>query len=238
MGVVTLRLVFAAGILLLLWRPRVKREALGVVVAYGLVLASMNLLIYLAIARIPLGVAVTIEFLGPLAVALVGSRRVLDVVWALMAAAGVVLLARAGGDVDIVGVLLAAGAGVCWAGYILLSHRMGSRTSGGGGLALGMAIGAVVAVPFGVADAGSALLSPTVLLAGLAVALLSSVIPYSLELQALRRIPPRVFGVLMSIEPAVAAIAGMVVLNELLHPVQWVAVCLVVAASVGVTRAG
>lgn len=235
-GVVALRLLFAALILLLIWRPRVKREAIGVVVAYGVVLAAMNLLFYLSLARIPLGVAVTIEFLGPLSVALLGSRRLLDVVWAVMAAGGVVLLARSGGDVDLVGVLLAAGAGACWAGYILLSHRLGSRTSGGSGLAAAMVIAAVIAVPFGVAEAGSALLSPAVLLAGLAVALLSSVIPYSLELDALRKIPPRVFGVLMSMEPAVAAVAGLAVLGELLAPAQWVAVCLVVAASAGATR--
>ncbi|MGW5054507.1 EamA family transporter [Actinokineospora sp. NPDC004072] len=236
MGIVALRLVFAAAVLVLIWRPRVWREAWGTVVSYGVVLATMNLLFYLAIARIPLGIAVTIEFLGPLAVALVGSRKVLDVLWALMAAAGVVLLARAGGDVDLIGVALAAGAGACWAGYILLSHRLGSRTTGGGGLALGMVVAAAVAVPAGVADAGGALLQPSVLIAGLAVALLSSVIPYSLELQALRKIPPRVFGVLMSLEPAVAAVTGLLVLHELLHPAQWVAICLVVAASVGVTR--
>lgn len=237
-GVVALRLFFAAVILVLIWRPRVRvdKATLGVVVAYGVVLASMNLLFYLSLARIPLGVAVTVEFLGPLSLALLGSRRVLDVLWALMAAGGVVLLARATTDADLVGLLLAAGAGACWAGYILLSAKLGSRTSGGAGLALAMVVAAAVAVPVGVADSGTALLSPVVLLAGLAVALMSSVIPYSLELEALRKIPPRVFGVLMSMEPAVAALAGLVVLGELLHPVQWVAVCLVVAASVGATR--
>ena len=237
-GVVALRLLFAALILLLIWRPRIKRETLGVVVAYGVVLAAMNLLFYLSLARIPLGVAVTIEFLGPLAVALLGSRRALDVLWALMAGGGVVLLARSGGDLDVVGVLLAAGAGACWAAYILVSHRLGSRTTDGTGLAVAMVIAAVIAVPFGVAESGTALLTPTVLVAGLAVALMSSVIPYSLELEALRKIPPRVFGVLMSMEPAVAALAGLALLGELLAPVQWVAICLVVAASVGVTRFG
>ncbi|MFC7613911.1 DMT family transporter [Actinokineospora soli] len=132
--------------------------------------------------------------------------------------------------------LLAAGAGALWAAYILLSHRLGSRTSDGTGLALAMVIAAAVAVPFGAVDAGAALLTPTVLVAGLAVALMSSVIPYSLELEALRKIPPRVFGVLMSMEPAVAALAGLALLGEALAPVQWVAICLVVAASVGVTR--
>ncbi len=237
-GVVALRLVFCALILLLIWRPTIKRETLGVVVVYGAVLGTMNLLFYLSLARIPLGVAVTIEFLGPLAVALLGSRRPRDVLWALMAAGGVVLLARGGGDIDLVGVLLALGAGVCWAGYILAGHKLGSRTTDGTGLALGMVVAAALVVPFGVVDAGTALLSPTVLLAGLAVALLSSVIPYSLELEALRKIPPRVVGVLMSLEPAVAALAGLALLGELLAPVQWVAICLVVAASAGATRYG
>lgn len=237
-GVVTMRLVFAAIILLLLWRPslRLGREALPVILGYGVVLAAMNMLFYLSLDRIPLGVAVTVEFLGPLAVALLGSRRWLDGLWALMAAAGVVLLARGGGDVSLVGVLFALGAGACWAGYILLGAALGNRTGGGSGLALAMAVGGLVALPIGVVDAGAALLSPTVLVAGLAVALLSSVIPYSLELEALRRIPPRVFGVLMSLEPAMAALAGLIVLREGLHPTQWVAICCVVAASVGATR--
>lgn len=238
-GVVTLRLVFAALVLVLLWwRPsvRVDRRTLLVVLAYGGVFAAMNMFFYASLERIPLGVAVTVEFLGPLAVALIGSRRWLDVLWALLAAGGVVMLALTGWEISLIGMLLAMAAGACWAAYILLSATVGSRTSGGSGLALALVVAGLVAAPFGIADAGTALLSPTVLFVGLGVALMSSVIPYSLELEALRRIPPRVFGVLMSLEPAVASLAGLVVLGEALRPTQWVAICCVVAASVGSTH--
>lgn len=194
-GVVALRLLFAAAVLLVVWRPslRMDRRTLAVVVGYGLVLAGMNMSIYQAFERIPLGVAVTIEFLGPLAVALFGSRRKLDVLWALLAGAGVLLLSRADGGLDWVGVGFALLAAALWASYILVSAKLGSQTSGGSGLALGMAVGALVAVPFGVADAGSVLLDPAVLAVGLLVALMSSVVPYTLELEALRRIPPARF---------------------------------------------
>ncbi|WP_433873638.1 EamA family transporter [Saccharopolyspora sp. CA-218241] len=237
-GVVALRLVFAAVILLLVWRPslRLDRRTWAVVAGYGAVLSGMNICIYQAFERIPLGAAVTIEFLGPLAVAVFGSRRKLDLVWAALAAAGVLLLSRVEGGLDPVGVGFALAAGAMWAAYILMGAKLGSRTSGGTGLALGMAFGAVVAAPFGVAEAGTALLDPTVLVAGLVVALMSSVVPYSLELEALRRMPPRVFGVLMSLEPAVAALAGLLVLGELLTGWQWAAVCCVVLASMGSTR--
>ncbi|MGH3859379.1 EamA family transporter [Actinokineospora sp.] len=237
-GVVTLRLFFAAAVLLLIWRPslRVAKQDLPVIIGYGVVLAAMNLLFYLSLARIPLGIAVTVEFLGPLSVALLGSRRWLDALWALLAAAGVAMLAQTLGGADVIGLLLALAAGACWAAYILLSARLGSQSDDGKGLALAMACAGLIAAPVGIVDAGTALLSPTVLLAGLGVALMSSVIPYSLELEALRSIPPRVFGVLMSLEPAVAAAAGLVVLHEALTPNQWVAICCVVAASAGAIR--
>ncbi len=237
-GVVTLRLVFAAAILLVAWRPslRMTRQAWLAVVLFGVVFGVMNVAFYEAIARIPLGVAVTIEFLGPLAVALAGSRRWLDGLWALLAAGGVVLLTDGGGHVEWTGVLFALAAAACWASYIMLSARVGAQTSGGGGLAIAMAIGGIIVTPLGIATAGTELLNPVALAAGFGVALLSSVVPYSVELEALRRIPPRVFGVLMSLEPAVAALCGLVVLSQTLHPVQWVAVCLVVGASVGATR--
>jgi inner membrane transporter RhtA len=237
-GTVTLRLLFAAAVLLVIWRPtlRLDRRALPVVLAYGLVLGVMNLCFYQAIDRIPLGIAVTVEFLGPLAVALGGSRRLLDGLWALMAAGGVVLLTEARGELSTVGLLFALAAGTCWGIYILLTAALGSRTTDGQGLALAMSVGAVVVLPVGVVESGSALLDPRILAIALAVALLSSVVPYSLELEALRSIPPRVFGVLMSMEPAVAALAGLLVLGEALHALQWVAVGLVVAASVGATR--
>ncbi|MEW2516332.1 EamA family transporter [Streptomyces sp. NPDC046870] len=237
-GTVALRLFFAAAVLVALWRPspRMRRRAWTVVLGYGVVLGLMNLCFYLSLARIPLGIAVTTEFLGPLVVALAGARRWLDAFWALLAAGGVVLLMEGRGDLDLVGFLFALAAGTCWGLYILLGAALGRHTTQGDGLALGMAVAALVAVPFGVADSGTALLQPWILLAGLGVALLSSVIPYSLDLEALRRIPPRVFGILMSLEPAMAALVGLVVLRESLHWSQWLAVLCVVAASAGATR--
>ncbi|MFJ9822905.1 EamA family transporter [Streptomyces sp. NPDC101160] len=234
-GTVALRLLFAAAVLLLVWRPslRVNRRAGAVVLGYGVTLGLMNLCFYLALSRIPLGIAVTVEFLGPLAVALAGSRRWLDAFWTLLAACGVVLLTEGRGDLDLAGLLFALAAGACWGVYILVGAALGRHTSEGNGLALGMAVAALVAVPFGVAESGAALIRPWVLVAGLGVALLSSVIPYSLDLEALRRIPPRVFGILMSLEPAMAALIGLVVLQESLRWTQWVAVLCVVAASAG-----
>lgn len=237
-GTVALRLFFAAIVLMLLWRPSpcMDRRTWAVVLSYGLILCLMNLCFYLALARIPLGIAVTIEFLGPLAVALFGSRRWLDIVWVMLAAVGVVLIMKGGGDLDLVGFLFALAAGTCWGLYILVSAALGRHTTQGNGLALGMAVAALVAVPFGVAESGAALIQPWVLVTGFGVALLSSVIPYSLDLEALRKIPPRVFGILMSLEPAVAALIGLIVLHEALHWSQWVAVLCVVIASAGATR--
>ena len=237
-GTVALRLFFAAAVLMLLWRPslRINRRTWTVVLSYGVILGLMNLCFYLGLARIPLGIAVTIEFLGPLAVALAGSRRWLDAFWAVLAAGGVVLLMEGGGDLDPVGVLFALAAGACWGLYILVGAALGRHTTAGNGLALGMAVAALVAVPFGVADSGTALIQPWVLVAGFGVALLSSVIPYTLDLEALRRMPPRVFGILMSLEPAMAALIGLIVLQEVLRASQWVAVLCVVAASAGATR--
>ena len=237
-GTVALRLFFAAAILMLLWRPspRMSRRAWTVVVAYGLTLGLMNLCFYLALDRLPLGIAVTVEFLGPLTVALIGSRRWLDAVWAVLAAAGVVLLMGGGGDVNLVGLLFALAAAACWGLYIVVSAALGRHSTEGNGLALGMIVAALVAVPIGVADSGTALVQPWILVAGLGLGLLSSVIPYSLDLEALRKMPPRVFGILMSLEPAMAALVGLVVLQELLHWSQWIAVLCVVVASVGATR--
>ena len=238
-GSVALRIFFAAVVLLLVWRPslRLSRRAWVVVASYGLVLGAMNLSFYLALAQLPLGVTVTITFLGPLAVAIGGSRRWLDALWALLAAGGVVLLAEGGGGaVHLVGILLALTTAACWASYILLSAALGRHTTDGGGLAIGMALATLVVAPLGIAEAGTALLEPWVLAAGLGVALLSSVIPYSLELEALRRMPPRVFGVLMSLEPAVASLVGLLLLGEVLGTSQWLAVLMVVAASIGATR--
>jgi inner membrane transporter RhtA len=232
LGAVALRLFFAATVLLLLWRPSLRMARSAWMVVLGL----MNLFFYLSLARIPLGLAVTIEFLGPLAVAILGSRRWLDVFWAILATGGVVVLIEGRGELDPVGVLFALAAGAFWALHILTGAALGRHTTQGKGLALGMVVAALVAVPFGVANTGTALIQPWVLVAGLGVALMSSVIPYSLDLEALRRIPPRVFGILMSLEPAMAALIGLVVLRESLHPSQWIAVLCVVVASAGATR--
>ena len=239
-GTVFLRISLATLVLLLLWRPKLGgygRREYGFAVAFGLVLAGMNLSLYLAINHIPLGVAVTLEFVGPLGVAVLGSRRLLDGLWAALAAVGIVLLAPlnvlGNSDLDPVGVTFALLAGCLWACYILLSARVGSVFPGGAGLAISLAVGTVVLLPVGMADAGYALLDPWFLLAGLGVALLSSVVPYSLEMQALRRLPTRVFGVLMSLEPAVATLIGFAVLNEVLDLRDVVAVVLVTAAAAG-----
>jgi inner membrane transporter RhtA len=230
-GAAFLRLVIAAVVLVAIWRPRPHGQ-LGLAAAFGVTVGLMNLCIYEAMDRIPLGIAVTIEFWGPLAVAVFGSRRPLDLLWVALAAAGIVLLADPGGSLDTAGVAFAFAAGGLWVGYILLSVRVGAVYPGGTGLALAMVFGALVVLPFG---AGPDLLSLEMLAAGVVVALASTVIPYSFELEALRRIPARVFGVLMSLEPAVAALAGLVVLGQALAVDEWAAIALVVVASAGAT---
>ena len=234
-GVTALRLSLAAVVLLIFWRPsfRLRARDWRMVVAYGLSLGAMNLMFYLAIARIPLGVAVALEFAGPLAVALAASRRAVDFLWIGLAVLGLALLLPIGADrIDLVGAALALGAGVCWALYILFGRRAGAAL-GGQAVALGMAVGAVAAAPIGVALSGPGLAAPAVLAAGLIVAMLSSVVPYSLEMVALPRLPAGVFGVLMSLEPAVAVMSGFVILAERPTPMQMAAIACIVAASVG-----
>jgi inner membrane transporter RhtA len=240
-GVVALRLAFGGLVLGLLFRPRIRnrpRAELRLAVAFGLVLVSMNLCFFQALDRIPLGIAVTLEFVGPLGVALMGSRRSSDFVWVALAAAGIALLAPGIGEegLDPVGVAFALAAGVLWGLYILLWVRVGKAFSGPTGLVLAMAVGACIALPLGVASAGSSLLQPEFLAAGFGVAMLSSAIPWSLELEALRRMPTHVFGVLMSLEPAIGALVGFVVLGERLGLRVVVAIGLVVIASAGAAR--
>lgn len=239
-GVVFLRLLFSSAILLALSRPSVRgrrRADLVAAVTFGVVLALMNWSFYEALDRLPLGVAVTIEFTGPLTVAVAGSRRLLDVVWVLLAAAGVVLLATRGGHhgVHVTGVLLALVAAACWACYILLSQRVGAAFARLDGLAIALGVGTLLVIPVGIVQGGSALVQPSVVAGGLGVALLSSLIPYSLEIIALRGISAGRFGLLMSLEPAVAALAGVLVLGQTLTAVLAVALLLVVGASVGNT---
>jgi len=232
-GAAFLRLAFAAIVLLAIWRPRLTGD-LRLPAAFGLSLGLMNWSFYEAIARIPLGVAVTIEFAGPLLVAVIGSRRPLDLVWVALAAVGIVVLVDpGGGSVDPVGVGFALAAGVCWMAYIYLNKRTGAAFPGGSGLALAMAVGALVVLPAGVLQADGALTMPGLLGPALVVALLSSVLPYSLDLEALRRLPEAVFGVLMSLDPAVAALVGFVALGQDLGPREVVAIAMVVVASAG-----
>jgi inner membrane transporter RhtA len=240
-ALVTLRLVFGALLLGLLFRPRVRSRPvaeLRLALAFGLTLVSMNFCFYQALDRIPLGIAVTLEFVGPLGVALLGSRRAADLLWVVLAGAGIVLLAPGiGGEgLDPVGVAFALGAGVLWAAYITLGVHVGRAYSGPTGLALAMAVGAAVALPFGIASAGSQLLQPELLAAGFAVAVLSAALPWSLEIEALRRIPAHVFGVFMSLEPAIGALVGFVVLGERIGTRAVLAIALVVIASAGAAR--
>jgi inner membrane transporter RhtA len=238
-GAVMLRVTIAAILMVALARPgrrlrEVARRDLAVAVAFGLVLAAMNLCFYEAIARIPLGVAVTLEFSGPLAVALAGSRRWTDGVWAALAGVGVALLATGiGRHLDPVGLIMALLAGVGWVGYILLSKQTGVRFDARTGLAIAMLSGAVVLLPVGLAAAGADLFHPSVLLIAAAVAVLSSVVPYSFELVALRRVTPRAFGVMLSLDPAIAAAAGLLVLGQHLTAGELTALALVVAANLG-----
>jgi inner membrane transporter RhtA len=239
-GAVALRLVLSAVVLVAMWRPSLRllrgtnRRDL---VLFGLALAAMNTSFYAALDRIPLGIAVTLEFVGPLGVAIAGSHKRLDLVWAGLAAVGIALLSPGiGGDLDALGVCLALFAGGCWAAYIYLTARVGAAFEGGAGLAIAMSIAGVLLLPFGIAAGGSDLLDARVLALGFGVAILSSVIPYSVELEALRRLPTAVFGVLMSLEPAVAALIGFVALNQDVGVNELIAIACVVVASAGALR--
>jgi inner membrane transporter RhtA len=238
-AMVWLRLITSAVILLIVARPRLtghSRRDWLIVLGFGVSLTIMNWAIYQSFARIPLGIAVTIEFLGPLTVAVIGSRRLTDLIWVVLAGIGVALLGFSRATLTLAGVGFALLAAVAWACYILLSAQTGRRWPGLTGLAVASVVGAVVLAPPAVAEAGVRMLNPTVLLLGLAVGMLSSVIPYSFELTALRRIPPRVFSILMSLEPAAAALAAMILLGEFLSLVQWLAMACVMIASIGATR--
>ncbi|GIH70035.1 EamA family transporter [Sphaerimonospora thailandensis] len=242
-AVVFLRIAIGTAILVPFARPRLRglgRRDLAVGAAFGLSLALMNLSFYEALARLPLGIAVAIEFIGPLGVAVAASRRRLDLLWVALAGAGVILLAPWGsaGGANWVGIGFAALAGLCWAAYIVLSAATGARFPGASGLSFAMIVASAVIAPVGVASGGTDLLRPEILLVGVGVGLLSSVIPYSLELEALRRMPTRVFGILMSLEPAVAALVGLFVLGEFLQIREWAAIGCVVIASIGATRSG
>lgn len=240
-GTTALRVGFSALMLWLVFRPwryLPQGRHWWPVIVYGACLGGMNMLFYLAIARIPLGIGVALEFTGPLAVALFSSRRRMDLVWVALALGGIILLLpdmASAEALDPIGVLLALAAGACWAGYILYGQRAGNLASGGITVALGMTVAALFLVPLGVGTAGSALLSWEVVPLAIAVAALSSALPYSLEMIALKNLPAQSFSVLMSLEPAIAALAGFLLLSELLTLTQWLAIGLVICASLGST---
>jgi inner membrane transporter RhtA len=239
-GTAFLRLASAAIILLLLWRPRLRgrtRHELLLAGLFGVVLAAMNLSFYEAIDRIPLGIAAAIEFVGPLAVAITGSRRKLDLLWVALAILGILALTRGGVHrLDGLGVVFALAAGALWGSYILLNARLGREFEGSTGLTLAVCVAAVVALPVGVVAAGTHLLDPASVALGCVVGLLSSAIPYTLEVEALRRIAAPVFGVLLSLEPGVAALAGLIVLGQQLGVRALAGIALVIVASVGASR--
>lgn len=240
LGVVALRLIFSAVLLLALFRPRVRgytRADWLAVAGLGVALGTMNSLFYQAIDRIPLGAAVTLELLGPLALSVIASRRLISLAWAALAAVGVHLLAAGDfGRLNVGGVAFALAAGAMWVAYILFNARTGARFPKVDGLALAMGIGALVSAPLGVISAGTALLDPVTLGLGAAVAVLSSGVPYTLEMLALRRLPAATFAVLMSLMPVAATTAGFLVLGQHLGPAQLLAIALVVAASMGAVR--
>jgi inner membrane transporter RhtA len=241
-GVTLLRLALAAIIIGLVTRPRLRswsRPQWQAAIVLGVVMSGMNLIFYLSLRTVPLGTAVTVEFLGPLLLALAQTRRLIDMLWALLAGAGVALLGLHGGSAaPIGGLLLAFLAGLFWAGYIVCSARLGGLVPGTGGLTVSLAVAALIVLPFGAHGATAVVHRPILLLASVGVALLSSVISYGLEINALRRIPTRVFGILMSLEPAAAALAGLLLLGQRLPVVGVAALVLVTLASAGVTLFG
>jgi len=239
-GVVALRVTFSAVILFAIWRPKLHAKALQhykLILAYGIVMAMMNSAFYAAIDRIPLGIAISLEFTGPLGLAILKSQRWLDGLWAALAVLGILLLTPLGGsDLNVTGMFLALLAGVCWALYILLAARLGPALPGVEGLTWGLFVSTLVLLPIGIANAGSALLNPKLLMLGAGVALLSTALPYACEIIALRSIPIKVFGVMLSVEPMVGVLAGFWILGETLSTRSLIACLLVSVAAAGAAR--
>jgi len=238
----SLRIVLSAVILVIFNRPNLRSVTSAqwrLIVLYGLTLGAMNTIFYMAIARIPLGLGVTLEFIGPLALALAGSKRMIDFLWVLLAATGIVLIAPwSNNGLDVLGILLALLAGALWAAYILLGGRISKVMDGGKAVTLGMIIASVVVLPVAVGNGLLIHFKPAMLLPGLALALLSSAIPFTLEMHALRKIPAKTFSILMSMEPAVAAFSGLLFLHEYLSVYEWFAVALIIVASAGAALTG
>lgn len=239
-GTSALRVGFAALILVCIWRPwrwPLNRQNALALLAFGTALGGMNLMFYMALRDIPFGLAVAIEFSGPLAVAIYYSRRAVDFVWLVLAVIGLAMILPLGAHsqgvhLSAVGIACALGAAICWALYIVLGRRLGHIPSGQA-VSLGLLCAALVVVPFGVAEAGVKLLTPSILLFGLMVAAISSALPYTLEMMALRRLPPATFGIALATEPAIAALMGMLLLSENLSPMQWAAIACIMAAAMG-----
>lgn len=240
-GITSLRLLFATIILVSIWRPWKKlppREQWPTIIYYGISLGSMNLLFYLSIARIPLGIAIAIEFTGPLAIALIGSRRLYDIIWLISAATGIALLLPISvfsEKLDMLGILYSFAAAACWALYIIFGQKAGNAAHGGTVTALGMIIATLLVFPIGVAQAGLKIFDWSILPYGIAVAILSSAIPYPLEMVGLRNLPTRTFSILMSMEPVIGTLSGIIFLGEHLGLIQCVAIGLVIIASIGST---
>ncbi|WP_443946265.1 EamA family transporter [Pedobacter sp. AW1-32] len=235
----SLRIVLSAVILCIVNRPNLRnlsKQQWKMVAMYGMALGAMNLVFYMAIKRIPLGLGVTLEFIGPLVLALTGSKRLLDFIWALLAALGIVLIAPwSGNGIDIVGVLLALLAGALWAAYIIMGGKISQIMDGNKAVTVGMLFASVLVIPFALADGIIQNITPQLFLSGMVLALLSSAIPFTLEINALKKIPAKTFSILMSVEPAAAALCGLVFLHEKLTVGEWLAVALVVTASAGAT---
>ncbi|WLH70318.1 threonine/homoserine exporter RhtA [Pseudomonas sp. FP2309] len=239
-GTTTLRLIFASVIMLLIlrpWRAKLTASSLRTVIIYGMALGGMNFLFYMSLRSVPLGIAVALEFTGPLAVAIYASRRAVDFFWIGLAIIGLLLLIPMGdasSGIDLVGAAYALGAGVCWALYILFGQKAGND-NGVQTAALGVMIAALFVAPIGIVHAGSALLTPGLIPVAIGVAILSTALPYTLEMVALTRLPARTFGTLMSIEPAFGALSGLFFLQEHLSLAQWLAITCIILASVGAT---
>ncbi|PRA23173.1 threonine/homoserine exporter RhtA [Pseudomonas poae] len=239
-GTTALRLIFASVIMLLLlrpWRAKLTAKSLRTVIVYGMALGGMNFLFYMSLRSVPLGIAVALEFTGPLAVAIYASRRAVDFLWIALAIIGLLLLipmGEASNGIDLLGAAYALGAGVCWALYILFGQKAGND-NGVQTAALGVMIAALFVAPFGIIHAGSALLTPALIPVALSVAILSTALPYTLEMVALTRLPARTFSTLMSIEPAFGALSGLLFLQERLSLSQWLAITCIILASAGAT---
>lgn len=239
-GTTALRLIFASVIMLLLlrpWRAKLTAKSLRTVIVYGMALGGMNFLFYMSLRSVPLGIAVALEFTGPLAVAIYASRRAVDFLWIALAIVGLLLLIPMGetsNGIDLLGVAYALGAGVCWALYILFGQKAGND-NGVQTAALGVMIAALFVAPFGIIHAGAALLTPALIPVALGVAILSTALPYTLEMVALTRLPARTFSTLMSVEPAFGALSGLLFLQEHLSLAQWLAITCIILASVGAT---